>query len=89
MRKIAEALRLKAAGLYRRGRSRSSLLIGQSTVSEYLKRADRAGLSWPLPTDLTGAGSGCRVLNRLLYAADDEGSPGSGAAGLVGESTAS
>ena len=54
MRKIAEALRLKAAGLSTR-KIAASLSIGQSTVSEYLKRADRAGLSWPLPTDLTDA----------------------------------
>ncbi len=54
MRKIAEALRLKAAGLSTR-KIAASLSIGQSTVSEYLKRADRAGLSWPLPADLNEA----------------------------------
>ncbi len=48
MRKISEALRLKAAGLSTR-KIASSLGLGQSTVSDYLKRADRAGLSWPLP----------------------------------------
>lgn len=40
MRKIADALRLNA---------------GQSTVSEYLKRAERAGLSWPLPDGMDEA----------------------------------
>ena len=64
MRKIAEALRLKAAGLPTR-KIASSLLIGQSTVSEYLKRADRAGLSWPLPDGLDDA-----ALEQRLYAAD-------------------
>nr|WP_172332284.1 helix-turn-helix domain-containing protein [Mangrovicoccus sp. HB161399] len=48
MREISEALRLKAAGLSTR-KIASSLGLGQSTVSDYLKRADRAGLSWPLP----------------------------------------
>ncbi|QFT61808.1 IS21 family transposase [Roseivivax sp. THAF30] len=55
MRKIAEALRLKAAGLSTR-KIASSLGLGQSTVSEYLKRAERAGLSWPLPEGTTDTG---------------------------------
>jgi transposase len=48
MRKIGEALRLKAAGLSTR-KIAASLGVGQSTVSEYLTRAERGGLSWPLP----------------------------------------
>lgn len=52
MRKIAEALRLKAAGLSTR-KIAASLNVGQSTISEYLKRADRAGFSWPLPTQVS------------------------------------
>ncbi|MEM8572952.1 MAG: helix-turn-helix domain-containing protein, partial [Pseudomonadota bacterium] len=40
MRKIGEALRLKAAGLTTR-KIAVSLGIGQSTASEYLKRAER------------------------------------------------
>lgn len=48
MRKIGEALRLKAGGLSTR-KIALSLGIGQSTASDYLKRAERAGLSWPLP----------------------------------------
>ena len=62
MRKIADALRLKAAGLSTR-KIAASLAIGQSTVSEYLKRADRAGLSWPLPVGLDDA-----ALEDRLYA---------------------
>lgn len=54
MRKIAQALRLKASGLSTR-KIASSLGLGQSTVSEYLKRAERAGLSWPLPDGLSDA----------------------------------
>ncbi len=54
MRKIADALRMKAGGLSTR-QIAASLNIGQSTVSEYLKRAQRAGLSWPLPDGLDDA----------------------------------
>lgn len=49
MRKIREILRLK----HELGRSNreigQSCGIGNSTVSDYLKRARRAGISWPLP----------------------------------------
>ena len=54
MRKIAEALRLRAAGLSTR-KIASSLEVGQSTVTEYLKRAERSGLSWPLPDGVADA----------------------------------
>ena len=36
--------------------------VGQSTLSDYLKRAARAGLAWPLPEALTDA-----VLEQLLF----------------------
>lgn len=39
-----------------------SLSLARATVSEYLRRADAAGLSWPLPADL-GDGD----LERLLF----------------------
>src|SRR4029079_4517033 len=29
--------------------------VGQGTVGEYLRRAEAAGLTWPLPADLTDA----------------------------------
>jgi hypothetical protein len=54
MRKIAQALRRKAAGLSTR-KIASSLGLGQSTVSDCLKRAERSGLSWPLPEGLGDA----------------------------------
>ncbi len=51
MRKIREVLRLK----YELGRSNREIArscdIGSSTVSDYLKRAGMAGLTWPLPDD--------------------------------------
>jgi transposase len=52
MRKIAEVLRLKwECGLSNRAIARSCS-ISHSTVAEYLRRAQEAGLSWPLPPDL-------------------------------------
>jgi transposase len=61
MRKIRDALRLQAGGLSTR-KIAASLAVGQSTVSEYLKRAGRAGLVWPLPEALTDA-----TLERRLF----------------------
>ena len=54
MRKIRDALRLQAAGLAKR-QIAASLDIGRTTAREYLERAERAGLSWPLPSGLTDA----------------------------------
>ena len=52
MRKIKEVLRLKwAKGLSNR-RIAAACGIGRPTVSEYLRRASEAGLTWPLPSDL-------------------------------------
>jgi len=51
MRKIREALRLRASGLTTRDVG-ESVGVGRTSVSEYLKRAaGQAGLSWPLPDD--------------------------------------
>ncbi len=52
MRKINEILRLRyEAGLSLRGVSQS-LNIGYGTVSDYIKRAEQANVSWPIPGDL-------------------------------------
>ncbi len=51
MRKIREALRLKAAGLGNREIA-ASTGAGKTTVYEMLARAEGAGLDWPLPEDL-------------------------------------
>jgi len=61
MRKIREALRLRASGLSTR-KIATSLGVGQSTASEYLQRIERAALSWPLASDMTDA-----VLEALLF----------------------
>ena len=52
MRKIKEVLRLHAAGHSRRAIARS-LAIAHSTVRDYLRRAEQAGLTWPLPPEWT------------------------------------
>ena len=55
MRKIIEVLRLKYDhGLTNRKIARSCS-ISRSTVAEYLRRAEEAGLDWPLPPGLDDA----------------------------------
>lgn len=54
MRKIGEVLRLRAAGMSQREIAQS-VGIGQTTVNEYLARAQAAGLSWPLPAGMEQA----------------------------------
>jgi transposase len=61
MRKIREALRLRAGGRTLREIS-VSLGVGRSTLSDHLKRADLAGLGWPLPE-----GMGDAELERQLF----------------------
>ena len=53
MRRIREVLRLKwGCGLGDRAVAASCSML-RSTVSKYVRRAKEAGLSWPLPEDLT------------------------------------
>ena len=54
MRKIRDAMRLRASGFSTR-KIAASLGVSQSTASEYVKRLERTGLSWPLPAELTDA----------------------------------
>lgn len=62
MRTIKEVLRLKwSCGLGRRAIAKSCG-IAKSTVIEYLRRAEKAGLSWPLPAELDDA-----ALEHLLF----------------------
>lgn len=67
MRKIREVLRLK----FDRGLSNREIAlacsIGRTTVHEYLERAGRAGLKWPVDID-------DEQLDRLLFARGDFGS---------------
>src|SRR5512138_1101199 len=51
VRKIREVLRLKyVVGLSNRAIARACR-VSNSTVGEYVKRAEQAGLTWPLPED--------------------------------------
>ncbi|MEI6099940.1 MAG: IS21 family transposase [Alphaproteobacteria bacterium] len=61
MRKIKEAMRLQASGLSTR-KIAASLGVGHSTTTDYMKRIRLAGLTWPLPTDMTDA-----ALEALLF----------------------
>src|SRR5947209_1033386 len=51
MRKIKEILRLEAAGLSVRQMA-ASLHLSVGAIAKYLKAAEGAGLSWPLPDSL-------------------------------------
>ena len=61
MRKIRDMLRLRAGGMSKR-KIAASLSIGVTTAGEAIRRARRAGLSWPLPEYLSD-----EALERLLY----------------------
>jgi len=53
MRKIKEVLRLKHHGGLSRRQIAHSCQISRSTVGDYLDRAEKAGIGWPLPEGLT------------------------------------
>lgn len=62
MRKIKEVLRLKWEHSLSARKIAQSCSIARSTVSEYLIRAEQAGLLWPLPPELDDA-----ALEKLLF----------------------
>ena len=71
MRKIREALRLRADGFSGR-QVAQSLSLGRATISDYFRRAEIVSLGWPLPNDLSDGD-----LERLLFprsAGDVQGS---------------
>ena len=61
MRKIRDVLRLGAGGMSKR-QIGASLSIGPTAAGDCIRRARRAGLSWPLPEALSD-----EALERLLY----------------------
>src|SRR5438105_1702423 len=63
MRQITEVLRLAAQGLSYR-QIGQSVNLSPSTIQGYVQRAQRAGLSWPLPEDLDGLGLEERLFKR-------------------------
>lgn len=62
MRKIKEILRLKWEGGLSARQIARSLKIARSTVADYIRRAEEAGLGWPLPDDLDEM-----AIERLLF----------------------
>lgn len=62
MRKIREVLRLRLSHKKSIREISQSCSIGKSTVSDYVLRASAAGLSWPLPDDISD-----EELERRLY----------------------
>lgn len=71
MRHIDEVLRLSAQGLSQHEISRS-VGISRTSVRNYLERAQRAGLSWPLPENLDSAA----LEGQLFKRSADEYRPG-------------
>ena len=63
MRQITKVLRLNAQRLSYR-QIAQSVGISASTVQSYLERAQRAGLSWPLPDEVDEAGLEARLFTR-------------------------
>src|SRR5271165_6394720 len=61
MRKTRDVLRLRADGMSKR-KIAASLSIGVTAAGDTLRRARQAGLSWPLPEDMSD-----EALERLLY----------------------
>jgi transposase len=71
MRKVEDVLRLKwQAGLSVRQIAKA-VGIGRTTVSEYIARAEAAGIGWPLPEGMDGA-----QLERRLFKAPEGGGQG-------------
>ena len=64
MRKIKDVLRLCWGNGLSKRKSAMSCGISRPAVDEYLRRAEEAGLSWPLPADLDDG-----TLGRLLFPA--------------------
>jgi transposase len=71
MRQIKEVLRLKWAGGLSDRQIAQSLSVSRPTVAEYVRRAQAAGLSWPLPETLDDT-----ALERLLFPAAPAPPPG-------------
>jgi len=65
MRQIRELLRLKHSGRKMSDRAIALQLgVARSTLQDYMARLDGAGLTWPLPDDLTDAALDQRLFGR-------------------------
>ena len=71
MRKLRDVLRLTSAGLSSR-QVAASVGIGAATVGEYLGRARRANIVWPLPGDLSDEALEARLFPQPLAIPQDQ-----------------
>lgn len=69
MRRTRDVLRLKHEGLSHRAIARACS-IGVGTVSDYVQRAARAGLGWPIPHDVDDAALEGRLFSQPTPAVD-------------------
>jgi transposase len=65
MRKVKEILRLKHLGLSNR-QIALSIKVSHSTIADYLRRAEKANISWPIPKDLDDS-----ALARMLFSEEE------------------
>ena len=72
MRKIRELLRLRWEQQLPQRVIANSLRLGRASVSDYLSRARRAGLTWPLPDALDDAGLEALLFPSLPNAPSDQ-----------------
>lgn len=75
MRKINEVLRLRFELGFGIRQIARSCLIGVATVHEYLKRAEAAGLNWPLPDGMTETKLDTLLFGRRESAAAEQNMP--------------
>ena len=68
MRKIRDVLRLSAAGMSKR-KIAASLGVSATAAGECIRRARRAGLTWPLPEELTDESLEVRLFSPPTVAA--------------------
>jgi hypothetical protein len=68
MRKIKEILRLHYEKRLSARDIAQSLDIGRGTIRNYLDRAERAGLGWPLPPELDDAALEHRLFPLVRWA---------------------
>ena len=73
MRQLREILRLKHEQKLSHRAIARACRVGVGTVSEYVRRAARAGLEWPLPEELDEA-----ALEARLFSSARTGLPGTG-----------
>ena len=68
MRKIRDVLRLSAAGMSKR-KIAASLGMSATAAGECIRRARRAGLTWPLPEEVTDESLEVRLFSPPTVAA--------------------